>query len=334
MAAAGMYSFGGWLCKMKKSHRVLLPQWNKRWFTIEGTVLRWYSSDPAASVQDAHGEVNLATIALQRFSSTTDYSFVINTPQRNLLLRASTAAEMEMWIRKLRMYADIARGGDGTGMVPIMNSADPERYNTDRLPPRLAKGGKLEQRMERALEELASLEAVVRSRSVFSFPFASVAACGSTSSELGASSPKRKLPPVSESNPYVAQPGGGAGVRLAGGIVYKGRSRGDGEDEDKGVRSKGSSDRLLSSTQAALSSLSSLSVGSKSSTDTASAARIDTGGSSNSSNSNKSKSRRGMGTGSTSQFDSVSEIDATERSILGHGTVVHGGGRSGKYAWV
>jgi hypothetical protein len=41
-----------------------------------------------------------------------------------------------------------------------------------------------------------------------------------------------------------------------------------------------------------------------------------------------------MGTGSTSQFDSVSEIDASERSILGHGTVVQGGGRSGKYAWV
>lgn len=322
-----MYSFGGWLCKMKKSHRVLLPQWNKRWFTIEGTVLRWYSSDPAASAQDAHGEVNLATIALQRFSSTTDYSFVINTPQRNLLLRASTAAEMEMWIRKLRMYADIARGGDGTGMVPIMNSTDPERYNTDRLPPRLAKGGKLEQRMERALEELASLEAVVRSRSVFSFPFSSAAA--STSSDKGASSPKRKPPPVSESNPYVGS-GGGAGVRLPGGIVYKGRSRGEGEDEDKGGR--GSSDRLVSSTNAAFSSFSSLSTGSS----------IDVGESRNSisSTSSNSKSRRGTGTGtgtgtgSASQFDSISEIDGAERSTLGDGTVVQGGGRSGKYAWV
>lgn len=41
-------SLGGYLWKMKRKYKVHLPQWNKRWFSIEGKFLKWYAKESSA----------------------------------------------------------------------------------------------------------------------------------------------------------------------------------------------------------------------------------------------------------------------------------------------
>lgn len=38
-------SLAGYLWKMKRKHKLHLPQWNKRWFSIEGKLLKWYAKE-------------------------------------------------------------------------------------------------------------------------------------------------------------------------------------------------------------------------------------------------------------------------------------------------
>lgn len=49
-------SLSGYLWKMKRKHKLHLPQWNKRWFSIEGKALKWYSKED--SLQSS-GEISL-----------------------------------------------------------------------------------------------------------------------------------------------------------------------------------------------------------------------------------------------------------------------------------
>lgn len=42
-------SLNGYLWKMKQEKKSLVPQWNKRWFSIEGKFLRWYRNPNDAS---------------------------------------------------------------------------------------------------------------------------------------------------------------------------------------------------------------------------------------------------------------------------------------------
>jgi hypothetical protein len=51
----------GYLWKMKRNIKLHLPQWNKRWFTIEGRQLKWYAND---SVAEESGHINLSVIQL------------------------------------------------------------------------------------------------------------------------------------------------------------------------------------------------------------------------------------------------------------------------------
>ena len=138
---ARITSLEGYLYKLKrKPQNMLLPQWNKRFFTIEGRVMRWYKSKQTLQPS---GEVQLATMTLDRFDSSLpqashaasapiaqlaqSFSFTIGTPTRSLLLRAESQVEMEKWIRVLSINADRARGGDGHGRLPGGgDSRDPE----------------------------------------------------------------------------------------------------------------------------------------------------------------------------------------------------------------
>lgn len=112
----------GYLYKLKrKPQSLLLPQWNRRYFTIEGRMLRWYKTK---QTQQPSGEVALASITLDRFASSPlaqlaqSFSFTIGTPTRSLLLRAESQLEMDKWIRVLSINADRSRGGDGHGRLP------------------------------------------------------------------------------------------------------------------------------------------------------------------------------------------------------------------------
>lgn len=49
------------------------------------------------------------------------HTFAITCQDRNLILRANSAAEMNNWIRALHIHADIARGGTGMNVVSDFN---------------------------------------------------------------------------------------------------------------------------------------------------------------------------------------------------------------------
>ena len=117
-------SLNGFLWKMKRNHQkiALVPQWNKRWFSIEGKLLKWY---PTPSAEKASGMVDLRFItSITKFESSLGvFSFILSYPDRNLLLRAQSLSDMNKWMRALQFQADIVRGGDGTGIVSDVNSS-------------------------------------------------------------------------------------------------------------------------------------------------------------------------------------------------------------------
>ena len=43
----------------------------------------------------------------------------LHNADRDLALRARSGHELEMWIRAIELYADLARGGDGNGIVNV-----------------------------------------------------------------------------------------------------------------------------------------------------------------------------------------------------------------------
>lgn len=59
----------GYLEKMKKEPRMILPQWNRRWVTIEDLTLRWRASETTAATTIS-GEIPLKGItSVQSFES-------------------------------------------------------------------------------------------------------------------------------------------------------------------------------------------------------------------------------------------------------------------------
>ena len=57
----------GYLWKMKRTPRVLTPQWTRRFFVLEGRRLRWFESEAA---EEERGSVDLRTLTgVSRYSS-------------------------------------------------------------------------------------------------------------------------------------------------------------------------------------------------------------------------------------------------------------------------
>lgn len=80
-------------------------------------------------------------------------SFVIRNPDRNLLLRAATANERDMWIRAVASQADRARGGKGTSII-----FDPRLTHIANGMSGSTKGGvSLERKLEEAIRQLGEL---------------------------------------------------------------------------------------------------------------------------------------------------------------------------------
>lgn len=145
-------SFSGYLWKMKREKKAVVPQWSKRWFSIEGRYLRWYSH---ANSESASGHIEFEQITgVCRFESGGGgvYSFLIYHPDRNLLLRASSGGEMKMWLRAIQMQADLAKGGDGMGILCKPNPSDGVARQ------RKMRSSTLESELNRKLVELDRLE--------------------------------------------------------------------------------------------------------------------------------------------------------------------------------
>lgn len=111
-----MSSLSGYLWKMKRGTRVIVPQWNKRWFSVEGRYLKWYE---VADSEHPSGSVDLNIVdGIRAFDSAIGaYSFLVTTPERKLVLRAASRNDMNKWIRALNLQADLARGGLGMSII-------------------------------------------------------------------------------------------------------------------------------------------------------------------------------------------------------------------------
>jgi len=102
----------GWLYKLKRNNiSSIIPQWNKRYFTIEGMYLKWYKS-PTSS--NASSFINILEIEkVSNFEHVNGiYSFIIVHPSRNLMLRASSVSELNKWINSIQSQIDLYKNKD------------------------------------------------------------------------------------------------------------------------------------------------------------------------------------------------------------------------------
>lgn len=151
-------SLCGYLWKMKRSHqkRILVPQWNKRWFSIEGRLLKWYT---VAQAEESSGMVDLRFITnVSAFEAQGVFSFILSYPDRNLLLRASNLSDMNKWIRALQFQTDIVRGGCGMTIVTDCNTSGSSPQGKGRAVKEKYRPPTLEANLEAAMVRLQILE--------------------------------------------------------------------------------------------------------------------------------------------------------------------------------
>lgn len=88
-------------------------KWHPFWFAVEGEALNWYEN---SREEDSKGGLDLKTLTKCDMEPE-DLSIYMYTPAMELTVRAKSDGEMNMWHRAIEMYADMARGGDGTGRL-------------------------------------------------------------------------------------------------------------------------------------------------------------------------------------------------------------------------
>lgn len=149
-------SFSGWLWKMKRGRKVIIPQWNKRWFSIEGPFFRWYEQP---SSEEMSGSMDLNMLDAIKTVETTQgaFTFILSHPDRKLLLRATSQNERAKWIRAIQAQADLAKGGSGDGIIgdKKIPTGSPNQFKIKR---RSIKGRSLEQDLDRTMKQLDELE--------------------------------------------------------------------------------------------------------------------------------------------------------------------------------
>lgn len=108
---------GGYLYKLKSHDTLLSPQWNRRYFALEGSKLKYYNKENASQASKV---IDLLSIDSIRRFETGDhgaYSFVIKTPMRSYFLRAESKGDMKRWVRGLseqqELWKEAATKGNG-----------------------------------------------------------------------------------------------------------------------------------------------------------------------------------------------------------------------------
>jgi hypothetical protein len=98
----------GYLFKMKRNQgRFSLSAWSKRWFSIEGDKLLWYSNKGS---QQPSSYISLTSIAkIKEFETGRDgvFSFQVKSSERNLFLRTKSQGDLDRWTRALKMHRDL-----------------------------------------------------------------------------------------------------------------------------------------------------------------------------------------------------------------------------------
>ena len=65
--------YSGYLYKLKRKQKLSISQWNKRWFSIEGTLFKWYQYKESNS---ASGSLDLSQVtAIEEFETGSGGSF-------------------------------------------------------------------------------------------------------------------------------------------------------------------------------------------------------------------------------------------------------------------
>lgn len=97
------------------------PVWKSYWFAIEGRELNWYETDRMIS---KIGSFELVTLhKIERNREIPHSAFLFNAHE-DLAIRGRSEHELEMWLRAIELYADLSRGGDGTGIVNVPEPID------------------------------------------------------------------------------------------------------------------------------------------------------------------------------------------------------------------
>jgi hypothetical protein len=150
----------GWLLKLKRGKGgVIIPSWNRRWFSLEGRYLKWYKS-VSDTIPRSFVDLQLVTRVTPFETEGGTYSFIISHPDRNLMLRAENIEDMHQWLRAIRIQVDLLRGGNGTSS---MNVVMDRRDITDS--PNKNRSRSIEVELEKALSALSNLEVEVKSNS-------------------------------------------------------------------------------------------------------------------------------------------------------------------------
>nr|CCA20519.1 conserved hypothetical protein [Albugo laibachii Nc14] len=107
----------GYLYKLKSHDTLLSPQWNRRYFALEGSDLKYYNNESASQ---ASKTIDLLSIDSIRQFETGDhgvFSFVIKLPSRSYFLRAESKGDMRRWVRGLleqqELWREAATRGNG-----------------------------------------------------------------------------------------------------------------------------------------------------------------------------------------------------------------------------
>ena len=104
----------GYLYKMKRNGRRFMPLWSKRFFSIEGSNVRYYRSEDSVK---ASGAVNFFEIrCIKPFETRSDqniFSLQIVANSRSFFLRTHSAAVRDRWVLELNYYLRVWTGRGG-----------------------------------------------------------------------------------------------------------------------------------------------------------------------------------------------------------------------------
>lgn len=76
-----------------------LPAWNRRWLTVEGAGLHWYSGKRATKPSGSLQLADVTSVAVFERGEEGVYSFVVRARARNLLLRVDSMRRCKYWVR-------------------------------------------------------------------------------------------------------------------------------------------------------------------------------------------------------------------------------------------
>ncbi len=90
-------SLKGFLYKYKREPKLLTGQWVRRYFAVEGQFLRYYRSESAID-EPWRGSIDLTTVKnIEKYGHKGTLAMVISLPERNLMLRAEDALQLDKW---------------------------------------------------------------------------------------------------------------------------------------------------------------------------------------------------------------------------------------------